>query len=260
MKLDKRAIGGWLASSVLQRLVVLYVRLVYATTRWQVVGDGFLRRLIEGREPCIGAFWHGRMLLAPSSMWRLLRAMGRDSLPVHMVISGHGDGLFISAVIRHFAIGTIAGSSNRGGSAAVRAMIRCLKAGEYVVITPDGPNGPAMRASAGTVTVASLTGAPVLPYAYATRHRRVFDSWDRFHFPLPFGRGVILWGEPIAVPPDLDRAGIEYWRSYVEERMIALTAEADRLVGHPAVVPGTLSRAALQAQRRAGRQTARGQL
>jgi lysophospholipid acyltransferase (LPLAT)-like uncharacterized protein len=259
MRYAKRLFGGRVFRALLSRLVVLYIHLVYVTTSWRDVGDEHPRRLVTSGTPCIAAFWHGRLLMLPSGLQRMLGTIGRrDSMPVHMLISDHGDGLLISAVIRHFRISTIAGSTNRGGSAGLRAMVRCLHAGEHVSITPDGPNGPAMHATAGTVVAASLSGAPILPYTYATSRRRVLNTWDRFHFPLPLGRGVILWGEPIAVPPDLDRAAIEHWRCYVEERMIALTAEADRLVGHQAVVPGTLPRRAFQARRRAARHAARG--
>jgi len=163
-------------------------------------------------------------------------------LKVHMLISGHGDGRAISDVIRYTDIRTVEGSTNQGGSRALRALVQYLRAGEYVGITPDGPNGPAMRATAGVITIARLGNAPIMPYTYATSRRRILDSWDRFHVPLPFGRGVFIWGEPIHIPADLSEAESEAWRALLEERLNALTAEADRRVGHEAVAPGTLTR------------------
>jgi lysophospholipid acyltransferase (LPLAT)-like uncharacterized protein len=108
-----------------------------------------------------------------------------------------------------------------------------------------------MRASGGIVAAARLTGAPVIPITYATARRRILASWDRFHLPLPWTRGIYLWGEPIAVPAELDADGVERWRRLIEERMIAQTAEADRRVGCEATEPGTLGRAEWQARRRA---------
>jgi lysophospholipid acyltransferase (LPLAT)-like uncharacterized protein len=258
VKHENATFGGRLLASALTRLAVAFVYLIYFTTRWRVVGDRYARHFVETGTPCIAAFWHGRLAMLPSGLRRMLRAARyRGRFPVHMLISDHGDGLFISAVIRHFAIDTIAGSTNRGASSAMRAMIRCLRAGEYVAITPDGPNGPAMRASPGAVIAASMTGAPILPYTYATSRRRILDSWDRFHLPLPFGRGVIVWGEPIEVPRDLDRDGIERWRRHLEDRLISLTVEADQMVGQSVVAPGTMSRDEWRAERYAARQAAR---
>jgi hypothetical protein len=52
------------------------------------------------------------------------------------------------------------------------------------------------------------------------------------HIALPFGRGIILWGEPIEVDHDLDEAGVERARQLVETRLRELAAIADSRVGH----------------------------
>jgi hypothetical protein len=254
MALGKRLLRARATRRVLSFLAYLYMRFVYSTTRWTVVGEEHPRRLVAEGKPCIAAFWHGRMLMLPMALRRLMRGLGRrKTVPIHMLISGHGDGRTISDVIRFTDIRTVEGSSNQGGSGALRAMVRCLEAGEYVGITPDGPNGPAMRASAGVIAIARLGKAPILPCTYATRRRRILDAWDRFHMPLPFGRGVFIWGEPIEIPAELDESGVEAWRLRVEERMNALTAEADRRVGREAVAPGTLTRSEWRMRRRAAR-------
>jgi lysophospholipid acyltransferase (LPLAT)-like uncharacterized protein len=226
-------------------LVQLYIRLVYRTCRWTLVGDDIPAALLARRRPVILAFWHGRLLMLPL-MWR-------RRAPLHMLISGHRDGRIIAGAVAYFGIDSIAGSSHTGGTAALRAMLRHLRDGESVGITPDGPDGPAMRASTGIVAAARLSQAPILPMTYATSRRRIIASWDRFHLPLPLSRAVFLWGEPITVPAELDEASTESWRALIEERMIALTAEADRRVGREATQPGTIARHEWQAQRRTAR-------
>lgn len=254
MALGKRLLRARATRRVLSFLVYLYMRFVYRTTRWTVVGEEHPRRLVTEGKPCIATFWHGRLLMLPMGLRRLMRGLGRrKTVPVHMLISGHGDGRAISDVIGFTDIMTVEGSSNQGGSGALRAMVRFLEAGDYVGITPDGPNGPAMRASAGVIAIARLGKAPILPYTYATSRRRILDTWDRFHMPLPFGRGVFIWGEPIEIPAELDESDAEAWRQRVEERMNALTAEADRRVGREAVAPGTLTRSEWRLRRRAAR-------
>jgi lysophospholipid acyltransferase (LPLAT)-like uncharacterized protein len=226
-------------------LIHLYIRLVYATGRWMVEGGDIAHWLRAEKRPFILAFWHGRLLMIPMAWQRLA--------PMHMLISGHRDGRIIADAVRYFGVDSIAGSSNQGGMGALRAMIRHVKDGDCVGITPDGPNGPAMRATTGIVIAAKISRAPIIPITYATRWRWVLGTWDRFHLPLPWSRGVFLWGEPIVVPPDLDDAEIENWRWRIEERMIAQTAEADRRVGRKAIAPGTLARDALRALRRTAR-------
>jgi lysophospholipid acyltransferase (LPLAT)-like uncharacterized protein len=224
-------------------LIHLYIRVVFATSRWTVEGAEGPRALRAEGKPFILAFWHGRLLMIPMA-WQQLA-------PMHMLISGHRDGRIIAGAVRYFGIDSVAGSSNQGGSGALRAMVRHVRHGDCVGITPDGPNGPAMHASNGIVAAAKLARAPVIPITYATSRRRILATWDRFHLPFPWSRGIYLWGEPIAVPAELDEAGIEAWRRRIEERMIAQTAEADRRVGREATAPGTLGRDALRALRRA---------
>jgi lysophospholipid acyltransferase (LPLAT)-like uncharacterized protein len=230
-------------------LIHLYIRLVFATSRWSVEGGDIPHRLRAQGLPFILAFWHGRLLMIPMAWQRLA--------PMHMLISGHRDGRIIADAVRYFGVDSIAGSSNQGGTAALRAMVRHVRNGDCVGITPDGPNGPAMRASSGIVAAARLTRAPVVPVTYATNRRRILRTWDRFHLPFPFARGLFLWGEPIAVPAELDEAGIEEYRRRIEDRMIAQTAEADRRLGCEATAPGTLGRDALRAMRRAAPEESR---
>jgi lysophospholipid acyltransferase (LPLAT)-like uncharacterized protein len=224
-------------------LIYLYIRFVYATSRWTTEGAEIPSRLRDAGRPFILAFWHGRLLMIPMAWQRLA--------PMHMLISGHRDGRIIADAVRYFDIDSIAGSSNQGGTGALRAMMRYLKLGDCVGITPDGPNGPAMRATTGIVAAAKISRAPVIPITYATSRRRILGTWDRFHLALPWSRGVYLWGEPISVPDDLGEGGAELWRDRIEERMIAQTAEADRRVGQKAIAPGTMERDQIRALRRA---------
>ena len=203
-----------------------YIRFVYRTNRWTVENGESPRNLLAAGQPFIGAFWHGRMMMIPHGWAR--RA------PMHMLISAHPDGRIIAGAVAYFGIKTIAGSTRRGGSKALRTMLKTLREGECVAITPDGPRGPAMTASLGIVNVARLAQVPIVPITYATSRRWIAATWDRFHVALPFGRGVFLWGEPVVLAADLDEAGLEAERALIEERMVAMAAEADRRVGHPA--------------------------
>ena len=209
-----------------------YIRFVHATGRWQTVRGEVPHRYWEAGRPFILSFWHGRLLMMPYCWPR--------GTTIHMLISQHRDGRLIADTVAHFGIDTVAGSSSKGGAQALRAMVKALKAGECVGITPDGPRGPRMRASDGIVSVARLAGVPVIPATYATRSGRVLGSWDRFLVAAPFTRGVIVWGEPIEVPRDADADALEATRLKIETAMNAITAEADGLGGRTPVDPAPI--------------------
>lgn len=224
---------------ILCALAATYIRFVHATSRWTIVNGSAPERFWSENKPFILAFWHGRLLMMPYC-WR-------TTIPMNMLISQHRDGAIISGTIAHFGLKSVRGSAGdsrkggaklaKGGASALRAMARMAAAGEAVGITPDGPRGPRMRASDGVAALARLCGLPVIPAAYATSHRRVLGTWDRFIVALPFSRGVIVWGNPIRVAGKARGEEVEYGRQQIEDELNRVAAEADRLVGVPLVEP-----------------------
>lgn len=210
-------------------LAAHYIRLVHLSGRWRVVGGEVPKRYWDEGKPFILAFWHGRLLMMPYC-WDHRRT-------IHMLISQHRDGQLIARTVGHFGIRTAAGSSTRGGAQALRAMVKALANGDYVGVTPDGPRGPRMRASDGIVSVARLAGVPVIPAAFGATRGRFLDTWDRFLLAWPFGRGVVVWGEPIAVDRDAGVDAAEAARRRIEDGLNAVTSEADRLCGRAPVEP-----------------------
>lgn len=224
-------------------LAALYIRLVWRTSRWRVVNGQVPQRFWDEGKPVVAALWHSRLLMMPKS-WPV-RA------PVVMLISRHRDGELIANTIARFGFGAIRGSSrkpgkdkDKGGQAAMMAMARAARAGSSIGITPDGPRGPRMRASAGIAVVARMTGLPVLCVASGTKRRITLGTWDRFMLPLPFTRGVFVWGEPIAIARAADEAEMEIGRQAIEDMLMRVTNEADRQTGHTPTEPEQVSQGA----------------
>ncbi len=218
---EAQVMGAWVGA--------FWVRLVTRSTRWEIRIPDPARRIIESGESFIGVFWHGRMMMMPHAWTR----RGR----IHVLISEHRDGLLVSRLIARLGFPTLAGSTSKGGMTALRTMKRLLAAGDCIAITPDGPRGPRMRVKPGTIKIAQWSGRPILPATFSTTRREILGSWDHFCFARPFSRGVILIGEPVAVPRDADSAALEALRQCLEDRLNALTEKADRLCGHEPVEP-----------------------
>jgi len=229
VKLLKRILQSEAAVAIACFVGALYIRLVRYTGRWRIEGEHIPESFRIAGKPFILSFWHGRLLMMPYC-WR------RTDL-VNMLISGHRDGRLISRTVRHFSIDSVVGSTTRGGVQATRHLIRLMRAGGIVGITPDGPRGPRMRVAEGTVALARISGAPIVPATFSASRRRVIGSWDRFVLALPFARGVFLWGEPIEVPRDADSDTLEARRQAVEAAMNALADRADALMGQEVIEP-----------------------
>lgn len=220
MSRTKRILKDARVQKALSWLLAQYIRLVFLTSRKTYRFDEAALPYMQGKDNAIFAFWHGRMMLCPT-----IEPKGRK---MHVLISFHRDGKLISDVIAHFGEATISGSSSKGGMAAVKEILRVLKQGDNVSITPDGPRGPVQVVQMGVVTAARLSGKPVLPVTFAaSRHKRL-KSWDRFMLAYPFSHVVFYVGPPIVVGRDLDAEQEEKLRQTIEEAMNHLVLMADQ--------------------------------
>jgi hypothetical protein len=221
-----RAIGG-------------YMLLVGVTTRWTRVNRQAIEPFWRGQGALVGCIWHGRFILI-HKMW----AFGRGVPRAKMLISQSREGGVVAHASRTVGAEVIRGSAakrgqQKGGVEAMRAMARHIEGGGVIAMTPDGPRGPRMRVKRGPVQLAKLAAAPLVAVTWSTSHRIVFEkSWDKFVLPLPFGRGALIWGNPIA-PPAMDATDteIEAVRLRLEEEMNRIAAEADRIAGVPPILP-----------------------
>ncbi len=215
-------------------LAAQYIRLVYLTGVWEVVGGEIPEKFWLKGQPFILAFWHGRILMTPYC-WK-------QEKQIYILMSQHRDGQFSAEVVGRFGIKTVLGSSSQGGANAFRSLIKALKNGNYVGIAPDGPRGPRMRASGGIISVARLSGAPIIPVAISSTNGRNLSSWDHFLVAWPFGRRVLVWGTPIYVERTISSKDEEIARCQVEDALNHVTAEADRLTDRPVVTPAALTK------------------
>lgn len=218
-----------LSHRLLPRVFRGYLALIWRTSRRIAVGlpESELRRSLP--PPYIGVFWHARML------WPAWEFRGPEYA---VMVSDHADGALIARCVGGFGTRAVVGSSLRGGAAGLREAARLIQDGVTVAVTPDGPLGPPRVARSGAIVLASLTGAPIVPLAYAARPDLVFASWDRFRVPLPFARAWVAIGEPIRVPPAADPATVERHRAALQAALDRVTDEVDRRAGRlPAPSP-----------------------
>jgi lysophospholipid acyltransferase (LPLAT)-like uncharacterized protein len=204
------------------------VRLLGATLRLTEVNRETAERLWAAGTPLVYATWHGRMALFPYFY-------GRQRC-VYVLASRSRDGELISRFAGAFGFRVVRGSSSRGASTALRALARLLRdESAEVAVIPDGPRGPRYVAQPGAVLLAKLGRAPIVPLGLGVSRATVLGTWDAFVVPHPFARVVVVFGDPLVVPDDADRATVEEFRRRLEDSLRRLTTEADRLAGVPRV-------------------------
>ncbi len=188
---------------------------LFATTRVERIHEEHVRRLKEAGEPFIFVAWHGQLLT-------LTHYHRHEDIVV--LVSEHADGEYITRVLEHNGYETVRGSSTRGATRSLKALLRAGRAGRTLALTPDGPQGPAHVMKPGAVAVAQATGLPLVPMAMGSSSGWRFRSWDRFLVPKPLSRITIEYGEPVHVARDASRERVEEVRQGVEDTLNEMTA------------------------------------
>lgn len=169
------------------------------------------------REHFIGALWHNRLLIFPLVLRRFFPDRHGAAL-----ISASRDGDLLSDAIHRFKYDVVRGSSSKLGASALLQLGEELTAGRDVVITPDGPRGPAYELGPGIVFLAQKTGAQVLPVNMEYSSCWRVKSWDRFIIPKPFCKVRVIIGQPLRMRSTSSDQEFESERMRLQTAMMSL--------------------------------------
>ena len=196
-------------------LVGWIVRVVGWTVRVKLIDrSARMEELMEGDEPVIYALWHNAVL------GFMQGTMGRSFKRERVVLtSASKDGAALEALVKVFGYSAVRGSSSRRARAAMMGLLRALKDGKDVGITPDGPRGPRYVVQPGVIKLAQATGAPILPLSMQCKWCWRMKTWDHFRIPLPFGRIEITLHELLEVPREMDDDEFSRLRLRLEETL-----------------------------------------
>jgi lysophospholipid acyltransferase (LPLAT)-like uncharacterized protein len=231
----KKLLRNVLRSSWLQRaagvLAAEYLRLVWLTNKF-AFDPPDVYAIVEPQMPAIFAFWHGQHFMTPF-------IKTKESYRGKVLISRHRDGEFNAIAVERLGIGTIRGSGDhgsafhrKGGVGAFKEMVRALEDNYNVALTADVPKRSRV-AGLGIIMLARESGRPIMPFAMTTSRFIRLKNWDRTTINLPFGRGALVGGDIIVVPPDADTETMEKLRAQLEATLNDATRRAFAQVGRP---------------------------
>jgi lysophospholipid acyltransferase (LPLAT)-like uncharacterized protein len=227
-------VKAFLRSAPVQTFLALvlggYLWLVLRTIRWRILNREPADALLGDPQGFLVLFWHGRIAASIGA-----QPMCRPLRPTRLIISLSPDGEFIARAMEMMDLPAFRGSSRRtkdpkrrhSGGAVYRQSLEWVREGGLLILTPDGPRGPAQQMAEGPVRMAARTGAPVILMGLSAGPALELKTWDRMQLPLPFGRGVIAFDGPVRAPEDADGDEILRLRKDWAARLTAATEAAE---------------------------------
>ncbi len=209
------------------RFVAGLIRTVRRTSKTTYEPHNFFDHL-RSQVPFIMAMWHGQFMMLPD--------LNTREYKVEAMVARHGDADLVASVLGQFEIDTIRGAGagdrkrNRGGSYALRAAVKALESGSIVAMTADIPPRRPRISGEGIVTLARLSGRPIIPVAAATSRFLALNTWSKMTVNLPFSRLAWVAGDPIFVAADANDGELERARIQVQNSLNAVTSRAYELV------------------------------
>lgn len=193
----RRVAYSWLVQELIASLMVFYMKFVYFSCKKTFIGQKEFEEEALKQKPIIACFWHNRLMMVPLFAGKAMRNV-QKTLPnfcLMTLASKHGDGRIVGRVMEKFNFKSILGSTqdkrhrSRGiDLKTMREIFEELKKGNALGIAPDGPRGPNQKINGEILNMAKISGATIFAISYSTSNFIEFKSWDKFKFPLPFGK------------------------------------------------------------------------
>ena len=215
MRILKRFSKTSAGQKIIGFLFYFITKLVSISIRWEYFEQSKKSKIFDNRYKYIFCCWHNKLFLGPHLLPR--------NRVINALQSSHSDGMITSLVFQYLGINVILGSSKKGGIQAFRKMVKRLKLGESIAITPDGPKGPKEKVKDGIIKLAQMTNTPIIPLVWATRKFKIMDSWDNFVLPYPFTKGIYSFGKPIYINKKININSFELARENLENEIKRLT-------------------------------------
>ena len=163
--------------------------------------------------------WHGRIFY----LFYYLRRRP----DFYLLISPSEDGDLLARLARLMGYSVIRGSTYKKAVSSARALIKVLQREKRIIIIADGSRGPRIKAQPGSIQIAGITDAPLIPMTFGAKRKFELNSWDRFVIPLPFTCCTVSFGQPIPIPSRPDAELVQKKQNELERALNRLTEESE---------------------------------
>src|SRR5210317_187139 len=169
-------------------LVFLSLWIIKSTSNWKGVNEQIIEKELTKKKTLIILIWH-HQLMGSTFSWKFKPKL-------RPIATSHRDGQLSTLVQKKFGLDPLLRKKDNP-TFLIKNISKAVQNEDCIYITPDAPHGPPKKINTNIFKLCQKFDLNIAILSFHTnRHFRI-NSWDKLKIPLPFSKGIYLWGNEI---------------------------------------------------------------
>ena len=179
--------------NIFSNLVFLSLWIIKSTSNWNGVNEEIIEKELIKKKTLIVLIWH-HQLMGSTFSWKFKPKL-------RPIATSHRDGQLSTIVQKKFGLDPLLRKEDNP-TFLIKNISKAVQNGDCIYITPDAPHGPPKEINTNIFKLCQKFDLNIAILSFHTnRHFRI-NSWDKLKIPLPFSKGIYLWGNEIIQPKE----------------------------------------------------------
>jgi lysophospholipid acyltransferase (LPLAT)-like uncharacterized protein len=172
-------------------LVFLSLWIVKNTSKWRGINEEVVEQELKNKKSVLVLIWHNQ-LMGSTFSWKFKPKL-------RPIATSHRDGQLSILVQKKFGLEPLLRDKDKPSS-LIKNISQASKNGDCIYITPDAPHGPRYEINTNIYKLALKYNMKIVILSFKTNKFFKLNNWDKLKIPLPFSKGIYLWGKEIIDP------------------------------------------------------------
>ena len=179
--------------NIFANLVFLSLWIIKSTSNWNGVNEEIIEKELIKKKTLIVLIWH-HQLMGSTFSWKFKPKL-------RPIATSHRDGQLSTLVQKKFGLDPLLRKKNNP-TFLIKNISKAVQNGDCIYITPDAPHGPPKKINTSIFKLCQKFDLNIVILSFHTDKYFRINSWDKLKIPLPFSKGIYLWGNKIIQSKD----------------------------------------------------------
>lgn len=169
-------------------LVFLSLWIIKSTSNWKGVNEQIIEKELTKKKTLIVLIWH-HQLMGSTFSWKFKPKL-------RPIATSHRDGQLSTLVQKKFGLDPLLRKKDNP-TFLIKNISKAVQNEDCIYITPDAPHGPPKKINTNIFKLCQKFDLNIAILSFHTNRYFRINSWDKLKIPLPFSKGIYLWGNEI---------------------------------------------------------------